>query len=54
MARPIRRIEIYLPLDYNDRRPIPESRYVSLQTGDPAPKQLNLIPSPRVVNYGEG
>jgi hypothetical protein len=31
MARPIRSIEIYLPLDYNDGRPIPESRYVSLQ-----------------------
>lgn len=31
MARPIRNIEIYLPLDYNDGRPIPESKYVSLQ-----------------------
>ena len=31
MARPIRCIEIYLPLDYNDGRPIPESKYVSLQ-----------------------
>ncbi len=31
MARPIRSIEIYLPLDYNDGRPIPESKYVSLQ-----------------------
>jgi hypothetical protein len=31
MARPIRGIEIYLPLEYNDGRPIPESRYVSLQ-----------------------
>lgn len=31
MARPIRSIEIYLPLDYNDGRPIPEARYVSLQ-----------------------
>jgi hypothetical protein len=31
VARPIRNIEIYLPLDYNDGRPIPESKYVSLQ-----------------------
>jgi hypothetical protein len=31
MARPIRSIEIYLPLDYNDGRPIPDSKYVSLQ-----------------------
>jgi hypothetical protein len=31
MARSIRSIEIYLPLDYNDGRPIPESKYVSLQ-----------------------
>jgi hypothetical protein len=31
MARPIRSIEIYLPLDYNDGRPIPESKYLSLQ-----------------------
>jgi hypothetical protein len=26
MARPIRSIDIYLPLDYNDGRPIPESK----------------------------
>jgi hypothetical protein len=31
MARPIRAIEIYLPLDYNDGRPIPERKFVSLQ-----------------------
>ena|SRR5437867_9521815 len=31
MARPIRSIEIYLPLDFNDGRPIPEAKYVSLQ-----------------------
>ena len=31
MARPIRSIEIYLPLDYNDGRSIPESKYVALQ-----------------------
>lgn len=31
MARPIRSIEVYLRLDYNDGRPIPESKYVSLQ-----------------------
>jgi hypothetical protein len=31
MARPIRSVEIYLPLNYNDGRPIPESKYISLQ-----------------------
>jgi hypothetical protein len=31
MARPIRSIDIYLPLDYNDGEPIPESKYVALQ-----------------------
>ena len=31
MAKPIRGIEIYLPLDYNDGRAIPESKYVALQ-----------------------
>ena len=31
MARPIRSIDIYLPLDYNDGRPIPEAKYVALQ-----------------------
>jgi hypothetical protein len=31
MARPIRSIEVYLPLNYNDSRPIPVSKYVSLQ-----------------------
>ncbi len=31
MAQPIRSIEIYLPLDYQDGRPIPEPKYVSLQ-----------------------
>src|SRR5262245_6914001 len=31
MARQIRSIEIYLPLDFNDGRPIPGSKYVSLQ-----------------------
>jgi hypothetical protein len=31
MARPIRSIDIYLPLDYNDGSPIPESKYLSLQ-----------------------
>ena len=31
MPRPIRSIEIYLPLDYNDGRPVPESKYISLQ-----------------------
>ncbi len=30
MARPIRNIEIYLPLDFNDGRQIPESKYVSI------------------------
>ena len=31
MARPIRSIDVYLPLDYNDGRPIPESKYIALQ-----------------------
>src|SRR5688500_14147677 len=31
MARPIRSVEIYLPLVYNDGRSIPESKYISLQ-----------------------
>jgi hypothetical protein len=31
MARPIRSIDVYLPLDYNDGRPILESKYVALQ-----------------------
>ena len=31
MPRPIRSIEIYLPLDYNDGRPIEESKFVGLQ-----------------------
>ena len=31
MARPIRSIDIYLPLDYNDGRPIAEAKYLTLQ-----------------------
>jgi len=31
MARPIKSIDIYLPLDFNDGRPVPEARFVSLQ-----------------------
>jgi hypothetical protein len=31
MARPIRNIEIYLPLDFNNGEPIPASRYVAIQ-----------------------
>jgi hypothetical protein len=31
MARPIRGIEIYLPLDYNDGSVIPESKYLSIE-----------------------
>ena len=31
MARPIRSIALYLPLDFNDGRPIPESRYIAIQ-----------------------
>ena len=31
MPRPIRGIDIYLPLDYNDGRPIEESKYLALQ-----------------------
>jgi hypothetical protein len=32
MARPIRSIDVYLPLDYNDGRPIPEAKYLNLQS----------------------
>ena len=31
MAKPIRGIEIYLPLDYNDGQPIPDSKFVAIQ-----------------------
>jgi hypothetical protein len=31
MARPIRSIDIYLPLDYNDGRPIPDAKFVTVQ-----------------------
>lgn len=31
MARPIRSIDVYLPLDYNDGRSIPASKYIALQ-----------------------
>jgi hypothetical protein len=31
MARPIRSIEIYLPLDHNDGRPIAESKFLAIQ-----------------------
>ncbi len=31
MAKPIRSVEIYLPLDYNNGEPIPETKFVSLQ-----------------------
>lgn len=31
MARPIRSVDIYLPLEYNDGRPVPDSKFLSLQ-----------------------
>lgn len=31
MPRPIRSVEIYLPLDYNDGQPVEEAKFVSLQ-----------------------
>ncbi len=31
MARQIRSIDIYLPLDYNDGSAIPESKYASVE-----------------------
>jgi hypothetical protein len=31
VPRPIRRIEIYLPLDYNDGRPIEETKFIRLE-----------------------
>src|SRR5262245_21529058 len=45
MARPIRSIEIYLPLDFNDGRPIPESQYVALQQ-----ELLNRFHGPATAN----
>ena len=46
MARPIRNIEIYLPLDFNDGRPIPESKYVSLLAGVVEPfRRCNIGPA---------
>ena len=32
MPRPVRRIEIYLPLEYNDGRPIADAKYLVLQS----------------------
>lgn len=31
MPRPVRRVEIYLPLEYNDGRAISDSKYLGLQ-----------------------
>ncbi len=31
MARPIRSIDLYLPLEHNDGRPVPDSKFMSLQ-----------------------
>ncbi len=31
MPRPIRNIDVYLPLDYNDGRPVEEAKFVGLQ-----------------------
>jgi hypothetical protein len=31
MARPIRGIEVFLPLDYNDGRPVPPSKFTGVQ-----------------------
>jgi hypothetical protein len=31
VPRPVRRVEIYLPLEYNDGRPISDSKYLRLQ-----------------------
>ncbi len=31
MPRPVRRVEVYLPLEYNDGRPIADSKYLGLQ-----------------------
>ena len=32
MPRPVRRVEIYLPLEYNDGRPIADAKYLVLQS----------------------
>ncbi len=31
MPRPVRRIEVYLPLEYNDGRPIPDAKFTALE-----------------------
>lgn len=31
MAHPIRSIDVYLPLDYNDGHPIPDSKFLAVQ-----------------------
>jgi hypothetical protein len=31
VPRPVRRVEIYLPLEYNDGRPIADAKYLGLQ-----------------------
>jgi hypothetical protein len=31
VPQPVRSIDVYLPLDYNDGRPIEESKYIRLQ-----------------------
>lgn len=31
MARPIRSIELFLPLEYNDGRPIPDAKFIAVQ-----------------------
>ena len=40
MARAIRNIEIYLPLDYNDGSPVPESKFVSIPQELHRPRDL--------------
>ena len=58
MARPIRSIKIYLPLDYNDGRPIPESKYITLQQellsrfGGVTSVQRQVPPAPRFWQSG--
>ena len=32
MPRHLRRVEVYLPLEYNDGRPIADAKYLTLQT----------------------
>jgi hypothetical protein len=43
MARPLRCVDFYLPLDYNDGQPIEEAKYLALQ--DELLRRFGGVPS---------